>query len=394
MVNKNGPENSQGHILLNSYNNFRVYGVTMKINEILLTEKNKPTNPQLWGKAIAAAKRKYDVYPSAYANGFASKWYKERGGKWKTVKESQLDEISRPESQEKADEILRNAGYDRIGTGSFGAVYEKGDKVIKTFSTIDTAYLKFVRMAKQVNNPHFPKFYGNPIRITNDYLAVKQENLQKYRGDPTAIKYYIQYLIKDLTSLPDYYEEIEEIEYEYPQFKDACKHIADLIKSNSDVRLDLHAANIMVRGSTIVFVDPVSNDSYSEKDIQSLPKFHTWKQNIPKQTKEKPLTQNQKDEMDRILQQLDESLDKWFDEKWVDISRKDKSGKHPPCGASADKGHRKKSNKSAYPKCVPAAKAKQMTKKEKESASRRKREVEKKSSGKKPNNVQTKVKKD
>ena len=27
-------------------------------------------------------------------------------------------------------------------------------------------------------------------------------------------------------------------------------------------------------------------------------------------------------------------LGKWFDEKWVDISRKDKSGKHPPCGAS------------------------------------------------------------
>lgn len=68
MVNKNGPDNYQGHILLNSYNNFRVYGVAMKINEIILTEKNKPTNPQLWGKAIAAAKRKYDVYPSAYAN--------------------------------------------------------------------------------------------------------------------------------------------------------------------------------------------------------------------------------------------------------------------------------------------------------------------------------------
>lgn len=44
---------------------------------------NVPTNPALWSKAKAAAKAKYDVYPSAYANGFAAKWYKEHGGGWK-----------------------------------------------------------------------------------------------------------------------------------------------------------------------------------------------------------------------------------------------------------------------------------------------------------------------
>lgn len=44
---------------------------------------NVPTNPELWSRAKAAAKQKYDVYPSAYANGFAAKWYKERGGGWR-----------------------------------------------------------------------------------------------------------------------------------------------------------------------------------------------------------------------------------------------------------------------------------------------------------------------
>lgn len=44
---------------------------------------NTPTNPDLWNRAKAAAKAKYDVYPSAYANGYAAKWYKERGGGWK-----------------------------------------------------------------------------------------------------------------------------------------------------------------------------------------------------------------------------------------------------------------------------------------------------------------------
>jgi hypothetical protein len=54
----------------------------------VLLEKNVPTNPELWSQAKAAAKAKFDVYPSAYANGWAAKWYKSKGGKWKSVNES------------------------------------------------------------------------------------------------------------------------------------------------------------------------------------------------------------------------------------------------------------------------------------------------------------------
>ena len=32
---------------------------------------NKPNNPSLWSKAKSLAKSKFDVYPSAYANGYA-----------------------------------------------------------------------------------------------------------------------------------------------------------------------------------------------------------------------------------------------------------------------------------------------------------------------------------
>jgi len=70
---------------------------------------------------------------------------------------------------------------------------------------------------------------------------------------------------------------------------------------------------------------------------------------------------------------MNEDLRKWFKEKWKDISRKDKSGKHPPCGASADKGVRAKDSSRKYPKCVPANKAKNMSKKQKKSAVSRKR---------------------
>ena len=48
-----------------------------------LLEENKPTNPKLWSKAKSLARSKFDVYPSAYANGWAAKWYKSKGGGWK-----------------------------------------------------------------------------------------------------------------------------------------------------------------------------------------------------------------------------------------------------------------------------------------------------------------------
>jgi hypothetical protein len=61
---------------------------------------------------------------------------------------------------------------------------------------------------------------------------------------------------------------------------------------------------------------------------------------------------------------MNEDLNKWFKEKWVNIGKK-VDGKHPPCGTSGEK--------KGYAKCVPAAKAAGMSKKEKESATRRKR---------------------
>ena len=45
--------------------------------------KPKPTNPSLWARAKALAQEKFDVYPSAYANAWAAKWYKSKGGGWK-----------------------------------------------------------------------------------------------------------------------------------------------------------------------------------------------------------------------------------------------------------------------------------------------------------------------
>jgi len=75
----------------------RVWGCRCGTNESyepqtnMITEsKNKPTNKKLWSKAKALARQKFKVYPSAYANAWAAKWYKKRGGDWRSMKTEQL----------------------------------------------------------------------------------------------------------------------------------------------------------------------------------------------------------------------------------------------------------------------------------------------------------------
>ena len=47
---------------------------------------NEPTDKALYARVKAAAKKKFKVYPSAYANAWLVREYKKRGGKYKTVK--------------------------------------------------------------------------------------------------------------------------------------------------------------------------------------------------------------------------------------------------------------------------------------------------------------------
>ena len=47
-------------------------------------EENTPTNPGLWSRVKAQAKKKFDVYPSAYANAWLVRTYKKRGGRYRS----------------------------------------------------------------------------------------------------------------------------------------------------------------------------------------------------------------------------------------------------------------------------------------------------------------------
>lgn len=48
--------------------------------------KNVPTDKKLYARVRAEAKKKFKVYPSAYANGWLVREYKKRGGGYRKAK--------------------------------------------------------------------------------------------------------------------------------------------------------------------------------------------------------------------------------------------------------------------------------------------------------------------
>jgi len=87
-INCNNPKgfSQKAHCAGKKKNENMASKLTVEQKMELFLEKNCPTDPAKWSASKAAAKRKFDVYPSAYANGWAAKNYKSKGGGWKTCK--------------------------------------------------------------------------------------------------------------------------------------------------------------------------------------------------------------------------------------------------------------------------------------------------------------------
>jgi hypothetical protein len=151
-----------------------------KISEDMeqLDEKNVPTNPELWSRAKSLARSKFDVYPSAYANGWASKWYKGKGGEWraestvvddaaKFIQEKQLKEDwNKINKQDKTDGLSQKAvnAYRRENPGSKlkTAVTEK-NPTGKRASRRQSFCSRMGGMKKRLTNPENARDPDSPI---------------------------------------------------------------------------------------------------------------------------------------------------------------------------------------------------------------------------------------
>jgi hypothetical protein len=63
-----------------------------KFKEVITPRKGEPADKDLYARVVAAAKAKFDVYPSAYANGWVVQEYKRRGGKYSVNKAQGIED--------------------------------------------------------------------------------------------------------------------------------------------------------------------------------------------------------------------------------------------------------------------------------------------------------------
>jgi len=88
--------------------------------ELESKKKSVPNNSKLWSRAKALAKAKFDVYPSAYANAWVSKWYQQHGGDWHM---SEIDDrLNRNPIQVLDGPVPAKVSSE--GSGTFGSGYD------------------------------------------------------------------------------------------------------------------------------------------------------------------------------------------------------------------------------------------------------------------------------
>ena len=188
---------------------------------------------------------------------------------------SHLDAAS---SIRQVEQVLRKHGFIELGEGAHATVWEVPGKpyVLKLFMSSDQAYLNFVRMTKQNVNPHFPKFRGSPIPLTDQVHAIRMERLVPFQhNSASALNRGIYALLGLLEHSHRHWESEQELAFlsaqeqqdikllfkKWPQLKSAVHLIIQhLVKHTDKIFLDLHDENIMLRPSGApVFTDPFAS---------------------------------------------------------------------------------------------------------------------------------------
>ena len=159
-----------------------------------LTEKNVPTDSSKWSYYKSQAKKKFDVYPSAYANGWAAKQYKAAGGGWETENKESVDENDSYSIRDDKGRpfllIVGEAPKDSKGKSE----YKKDGFYIspqKGFKGLITAYFKDEKTLKKNIDKKYHNQLGESINEAKSMDMNKRlkvyDKLKK--GDEITIKY-------------------------------------------------------------------------------------------------------------------------------------------------------------------------------------------------------------
>ena len=160
-----------------------------------LIEKNVPTQPAKWSYYKSQAKKKFDVYPSAYANAWAAKMYKKAGGGWKKGKKENIE----LKKKDKNSSVPFGSGYDKVeekrgpcwkGYSQIG-MKKKGNKMVPNCVKNEDYIVENYYDYKSFTSFMKETYIGKPIQEA-EYQGKKVELGKVKRGGDKKFYVYVK----------------------------------------------------------------------------------------------------------------------------------------------------------------------------------------------------------
>jgi len=301
-----------------------------------LTEENVPTDPSKWSYYKSQAKKKFDVYPSAYANAWAAKQYKDAGGGWRT-KKSEATSTEEDEFHKKLDKLVHSTfgkSSDEKKNESVNEGMVEPRRGHKYYQLIKDAPVKYIESQ------------SNPTGATGVLLHNKDGYLKGKKG-AYVIDYYDEHFYVDLkskfaTPIYELRDQRELVKYIQPvgmapEYNDWKKYVRDIpftnesvneayvifyakkkgdkpsqaayrdkdmaVKFEKDLKKDGYIT--MMVNKKIKGVDESVNEGRVEKEVlQKISKFETLLGYITNDDQYKPLVSKVKKEIDKLKKQI------------------------------------------------------------------------------------------
>jgi hypothetical protein len=172
-----------------------------------LEEKNCPTDPSKWSYYKSQAKEKFDVYPSAYANGWASKQYGDAGGGWKKCENeatdsqekefhTQLDKLVHKTFGKSPEEEKMDEKFDRTHLGILKYAYKDIDKI----NPSDPMYVRVAQMLDKLSKQELQQLIDADIKfislLAKNRLS-KKESVNEEKVDMEELEMMLKKLKKE-----------------------------------------------------------------------------------------------------------------------------------------------------------------------------------------------------
>jgi hypothetical protein len=157
---------------------------------------------------------------------------------------------------------LKQYGFKKLKTGSNAIIFSHPKKkyVIKIFGNTDEAYYRFYEFClRHQDNPHLPKFVGKMVS-KNNFSIVRIERLKPNSIDPKERHKICQtfhtMFYNKVSNKNDklYHIDSPYVKMLYPTMELILNDM-DLTRLHSD----FGGSDLMMRGQTLVIIDPVSN---------------------------------------------------------------------------------------------------------------------------------------